>query len=486
MGARLWGWWDGASGSKAGQGVERGPVDHDRLGVDRPAMHDAVADPHDLQARAVGLDPGEDSVHRVFLRRDLGQGIAFVDDDRTVFVTDEEVGGGADPLEYAPVQPPQIRAGDREHGELHARRSGVQDADDPGHRSSLRSGTLMSPPPGRPVRRAWASEEAHGAGGQASLDVVGAAGQDDRHAGPEDDARGVGVGHEGELLGQHVAGLQVGDQEHVGIAGDLGPDVLDLRGGLADRVVHRQRPVDEAAGDLAAVGHLAQGGGLQRGRDLGIDRLDRREDGDLGQGDPEGVGQVDRVLANRDLVLEGRVDIDRAVGEHQGLVVRRYIHDEGVAEPPLGAQAGLSLDHLVEQHVGVQRPLDEHLGLALADQFDRSGGRLVVVGGLDDSERGDVQAVTGGDLGDPARGPDQDRLDEPGLGRLDGGRQRHLVARVGHGRAGRRQPAAALEQRLVLAVRLDGHLRGLRAGHADVLGRRGRPRRPRPRPRRAG
>ena len=143
-----------------------------------------------------------------------------------------------------------------------------------------------------------------------------------------------------------------------------------------------------------------------------------------------------------------------------------------MAEPPLGAQAGLSLDHLVQQHVGVQRPLDEHLGLTLADQLDGVGGGLVIVGRLDDAEGGDVQAVSGGALGDQARRPDQDRLDQPGLGRLDGGRQRRLVARVGHSRAGRRQPVAALEQRLVLAVRLDGHLRGLRAGHADVLGLR--------------
>ena len=57
----------------------------------------------------------------------------------------------------------------------------------------------------------------------------------------------------------------------------------------------------------------------------------------------------------------------------------------------LGAQAGLWLDHLVHQHVGVQAALDEHLGLALADQLDGAGGGLAVVGGLDDAERGDVE-----------------------------------------------------------------------------------------------
>ena len=145
-------------------------------------------------------------------------------------------------------------------------------------------------------------------------------------------------------------------------------------------------------------------------------------------------------------------------------MVRRDVHDVGVAEPPLGAQAGLGLDHLVHQQVGVQRALDQHLGLALADKLNRPGGGLAFVGGLDDLEPGDVEAVPGGDLGDPARGPDQHRLDEPGLGRLDGGRQRGLVARVSHSRLGRRQSLAAVHQRLVFAVLLNRRLRGLRPG----------------------
>src|SRR5262249_33212491 len=61
-----------------------------------------------------------------------------------------------DLFELAPIQGPQVRAGDREDGELHARRAGVQDADHLGHCSPLASGDACSPPPGWPVRRAWA------------------------------------------------------------------------------------------------------------------------------------------------------------------------------------------------------------------------------------------------------------------------------------------------------------------------------------------
>ena len=78
------------------------------------------------------------------------------------------------------------------------------------------------------------------------------------HARAEHDAGGVGAGQERQALGQHVAGLEVGHDQHVGPAGDRRDDVLD-RGGLeADGVVEGQRAVEDGAGDLAAIGHLAR------------------------------------------------------------------------------------------------------------------------------------------------------------------------------------------------------------------------------------
>ena len=58
--------------------------------------------------------------------------------------------------------------------------------------------------------------------------AVGAARQDDRHARAEHEAGAVGVREKAELLGEHVAGLEVGHQQNVGIAGDLRLDALDL------------------------------------------------------------------------------------------------------------------------------------------------------------------------------------------------------------------------------------------------------------------
>ena len=60
----------------------------------------------------------------------------------------------------------------------------------------------------------------HGAGRHAGAHVVGPAREDDRDPRPEHQARGVRLGQEGQVLGQHVAGLEIRDQKDVGAPGD--------------------------------------------------------------------------------------------------------------------------------------------------------------------------------------------------------------------------------------------------------------------------
>jgi hypothetical protein len=70
-----------------------------------------------------------------------------------------------------------------------------------------------------------------------------------------------------------------------------------------DGVVEGQRAVEQAALDLAAVGHLAQGG-IEGGADLDVDRFDRRQDGHLGLGHAHHDRQLDGVLDDVHLVFE--------------------------------------------------------------------------------------------------------------------------------------------------------------------------------------
>src|SRR5579871_3133211 len=85
------------------------------------------------------------------------------------------------------------------------------------------------------------------------------AGEDDWHLRAEHYAGKLRSTEILKLLGQHVAAFKIRNDEDVGLASDGRNKFLDLRGLCADRSVEGQRAVENAAGDLAAVGHLAEG-----------------------------------------------------------------------------------------------------------------------------------------------------------------------------------------------------------------------------------
>ena len=65
------------------------------------------------------------------------------------------------------------------------------------------------------------------------------------HTRAQHDAGGIGAGQERQALGQHVAGLEIGHDQHVGPAGDRRDDVLDRRRLRADGIVERQRAIEQ-------------------------------------------------------------------------------------------------------------------------------------------------------------------------------------------------------------------------------------------------
>ena len=160
--------------------------------------------------------------------------------------------------------------------------------------------------------------------------------------------------------------------------------LLDVGGLLADGGIEGQRPVEDAAGDLAAIGHLAQRRRVERGLDLGIDRLDGRQQRHLGLGNAQRVGQVDGVLHDVDLVFELGRDVDGRVGDEQGARVGRRVHDEHVADAAGGAQAGVAGHGGLHQLVGVQAALHHGLGIAGAAHLHAQLRRLGLGVGLQD------------------------------------------------------------------------------------------------------
>ncbi|MNQ99874.1 hypothetical protein D3C85_1156260 [compost metagenome] len=250
------------------------------------------------------------------------------------------------------------------------------------------------------------------------------------------DAGGIRPGEERQALGEHVAGLQIGHHQYVGAPGHWRVDPLDLRRLQADRIVQGQRAVEDGAGDLPAVGHLAQCGRFDRGGHGGIDGFRRRKDRYAHVlvllADQQRVGQVDGVLGDVHLLGQGRRDVHRRVGDDQGFFMPRHIHHEAVADPARGAQAGFPLDHRAHQLVGVQAALHQRLGLAFAHQFHRAGGGGLAVGRVLDGQSADVDAVLRGQGFDPFALADQDRCDQALAGGIHHSLQGTLVAGPGH------------------------------------------------------
>ncbi len=147
------------------------------------------------------------------------------------------------------------------------------------------------------------------------------------------------VGEIFELLGQHVAGFEIGRDEDVGAPRDRRDDALGARRLQRHRVVERERAVEDAADDLAAIGHLAQRRGVDGRADVRRDRLDRGEDRHPRRHDAQRPSQVDGVLHDVALVDQRGVDVDRRVGDEQRPGIARRVDGEDVADAARGAQA---------------------------------------------------------------------------------------------------------------------------------------------------
>ena len=116
-----------------------------------------------------------------------------------------------------------------------------------------------------------------------------------------------------------------------------------------------------------------------------------RQDRDAHLGEAQRVAEIDRVLHDVDLVLEGRRDVDRGVRDDQRLLVGRHVEHEAVADAARGAQPGVALHHLPQQLVGVQAPLHQRLGPAARDLLHRLRGGGVAVGRLHQLAAREVQ-----------------------------------------------------------------------------------------------
>ena len=220
----------------------------------------------------------------------------------------------------------------------------------------------------------------------------------------------------------------------------------------ADRVVEGERPVEQppVIWPRSAILQSAAASSVAGIFEFTVSTAARIAT--FGRSTPSDTREIDRVLADVDLVLERRRDVDRRVGDDQHLVVGRHVHDEDVADAAARAQPGLARDDRAEQLVGVQAALHQQLRLALRAPARRpAAADGVAVRSIDDPTRAEV---------DPSRlsaisrifvvGPTRIGVMSPFSPASDRAGQRRLFARVRHRGRNGLEARAPREQQLVL------------------------------------
>jgi len=122
------------------------------------------------------------------------------------------------------------------------------------------------------------------------------------------------------------------------------------------------------------------------------------------------MAEIDRVLYDVDLVGEGRGDVDRSIGDDQGILVAGNVHHKAMADPARGANTSIAHNHGTHQLVRVKAALHEGFGLPLPDEPDRLGGRVMAVRRLLDLEARDISFRLSSRVVDAGRRSDEDRV----------------------------------------------------------------------------
>ena len=251
IGFRLCGWCSGASGLSLPSAATTSGVDPHGLRVVDAAMHHPVADGDELVSPRrwrAGSRPGGRSRRRG--RAACPRPRSSRRAPRRLRSLATNRGAVSMPSIWPLSMQRQLLAGDVEDAELEARRAGVEDQDDVGHGVTPRPCRPRAAPwrraPRRRRRRAGVTSE--------SARLVRMIGTRAPRTMPAASAPARKV----RLLASMLPASRSGTSSTLARPGHRRIDLLDARRFGIDGVVERQRAVDQRAGDLMAVHHLAQ------------------------------------------------------------------------------------------------------------------------------------------------------------------------------------------------------------------------------------
>jgi len=117
--------------------------------------------------------------------------------------------------------------------------------------------------------------------------------------------------------------------------------------------------------------------------------------------------------------------------------VGRHVHDEHVADAPLGPQTGFGGGHRAHELIGVEAALHQQLALACVDQFDSLVGCGFAMLRVHKFAAANIQTALLCHARNPLDGSNQNRIDDAELGGFKTAAQRRLVAWMNQDRLGR-------------------------------------------------
>lgn len=127
-------------------------------------------------------------------------------------------------------------------------------------------------------------------------------------------------------LVEGVSRLDVGEDEHVGLAIDGRHNALDVTTGLLARGLHVQRSINDDVAELTRLGQLDDVHIIQRMGELGADLLRTMYQGNAGLLDAKVTAGANGVPDHLDALLKRGPRNNGSIGEEQQLVVRGYLH----------------------------------------------------------------------------------------------------------------------------------------------------------------
>src|SRR5262245_4700033 len=390
--------------------LEHAPIKQNRPIVFWPAMNNAMTYGDNVEA----LILAQPTCRLVYCGSDVRHGVArklFVDEDGLVFRLGTQPRPCANAVHLTLDQPDQAcGVVYSKYLKLYARRAGID------HQNCVHD-TSRS----RQCHRAAARigiEHCSRARCHAASDRICAGRQNDRDARAQNHARRIGLGKEDEILGEHIAGLQVRDDENLRSARNLRLDSLDLCCRWVDRVVESKRSIKNAIGNLSSIRHLAERRCLDRRWDLRRYRLDGREDCDPRFAETNQCEKVNCILNDVPLGIEIRKDVDRRISDEERLRMARHVHNENVADPPCRSQTGAGTGDCSHELIGMQAALHEQLAFRFMDQLNCFDSGRLAVARVHDLEMIDIEMMLASNRADTRGWADKSWNDNARVGSL--------------------------------------------------------------------